>query len=101
MPGKQQLLKKWVVNASPLIVLARINHLCLLKHVAEELVVPAGVAKEIPQGPEDDPATQWLLSHGQELVREVRVIPPLVIAWNLVLGETEVLVGPMKTLGTK
>jgi len=83
--------KKWVVNASPLIVLARINHLFLLHHVAAELVVPAGVAKEIAQGPEDDPARQWLLSHGQELVREVQVIPPVVIAWNLGLGETEVL----------
>lgn len=83
--------KKWVVNASPLIVLARINHLWLLQHVAEELVVPAGVAKEIAQGPEDDPARQWLLSHGQELVREVQMIPPVVIAWNLGLGETEVL----------
>jgi predicted nucleic acid-binding protein len=83
--------KKWVVNASPLIVLARINHLFLLQHVAEELVVPAGVAQEIVQGPEDDPARQWLLSHGQELVREVQLIPPVVIAWNLGLGETEVL----------
>ena len=83
--------KKWVVNASPLIVLGRINHLFLLQQVAEELVVPAGVAKEIAQGPEDDPARQWLLSHGHELVREVQVIPPVIIAWNLGLGETEVL----------
>ena len=50
------MLKKWVVNASPLIVLARINHLFLLQQVAEELVVPAGVAQEIAQGPEDDQA---------------------------------------------
>ena len=83
--------KKWVVNASPLIVLARINHLFLLQHLAEEIVVPAGVAKEIAQGPEDDPARQWLQSHGQELVREVQVVPPVVIAWNLGLGESEVL----------
>ena len=83
--------KKWVVNASPLIVLARINQLLLLQHVAGELVVPAGVAKEIAQGPEDDPAKQWLQSYGQELVREVEMISPVIIAWNLGLGETEVL----------
>ena len=83
--------KKWVVNASPLIVLARINHLFLLQHLAEELVVPAGVAKEIDLGPEDDPARQWLQSYGQELVRAVPAIPPAIIAWNLGLGETEVL----------
>ena len=68
--------KKWVAKASPFIVLARINHLFLLQHVAEELEVPAGVAQEIAQGPEDDSARQWLLSHGQELVREVH--PPRV-----------------------
>ncbi len=44
--------------------------------MAEELEVPAGVAQEIAQGPEDDSARQWLLSHGQELVREVH--PPRV-----------------------
>jgi hypothetical protein len=68
--------KNWVANASPLIVLARINHLFLLQHVTEELVVPAGVAQEIALGLEDDPARQWLQSHGQELVREVH--PPRV-----------------------
>jgi predicted nucleic acid-binding protein len=38
--------KKWVVNASPLIVLAKINHLFLLQQLAEDLIVPAGVAKD-------------------------------------------------------
>jgi len=64
--------EKWVVNASPLIVLARINHLFLLQRLAkEEIVVPAGVAKEISQGPGDDPAREWLRADGQALVREV------------------------------
>ena len=47
--------RRWVVNASPLIVLGRINHLFLLQHLAEEIVVPAGVVNEIARGPEDDP----------------------------------------------
>jgi len=75
--------KKWVVNASSLIVLARLYHLFLLQHVPAELVVPAGVAKEIALGPEDDPAKPWLQSHGSELVRAVQMIPPVIIAWNL------------------
>jgi len=83
--------KKWVVNASPLIVLARINHLFLLQHLAEEIVVPGGVAKEIAQGPEDDRARLWLQAQGRELIREVQVVPPVIIAWNLGLGESEVL----------
>jgi predicted nucleic acid-binding protein len=91
--------KKWVVNASPLIVLARINHLFLLQHLAEEIVVPAGVAKEIARGLEDDPARQWLQAHGQGLVREVQVVPPVIIAWNLGLGESEVLAWAYQNLG--
>ena len=83
--------RKWVVNASPLIVLGRINHLSLLQHLAEEIVVPTGVAKEISRGPEDDPARQWLQAQGKALVREVQVVPPVIIAWNLGLGESEVL----------
>jgi predicted nucleic acid-binding protein len=83
--------KKWVVKASPLIVLARINQLFLLPLLAEEIAVPAGVAKEIAQGPEDDPARQWLQAQGQTLVREVQVVSPVIIAWNLGLGESEVL----------
>jgi len=83
--------EKWVVNASPVIVLARINHLFLLQRLAKEIVVPAGVAKEIAQGPGDDPAREWLRADGQALVREVEVVPPVIIAWNLGLGESEVL----------
>jgi predicted nucleic acid-binding protein len=85
------MAKKWVVNASPLIVLARINHLFLFPQIAEEIVVPAGVAKEIAQGPGDDPAREWLQADGQAWVREVNVVPPIIIAWNLGLGESEVL----------
>jgi predicted nucleic acid-binding protein len=83
--------KKWVVNASPLIVLARINKIFLLRHLAEEIVVPAGVAKEIAHGPKDDPAKEWLQANGQALLRELQVVPPVIIAWNLGLGESEVL----------
>jgi predicted nucleic acid-binding protein len=79
------------MNASSLIVLGRINHLFLLDHFADEIVVPAGVTKEIAQGSEDDPARQWLQAYGKDMVREVQAIPPVIIAWNLGLGESEVL----------
>jgi len=92
--------EKWVVNASPLIVLARINHLFLLQRLAkEEIVVPAGVAKEISQGPGDDPAREWLRADGQALVREVEGVPPVIIAWNLGLGESEVLAWAYQNAG--
>jgi len=84
--------KKWVLNASPLIVLGKIDQLHLLKQLCEEIVVPAGVAHEIAQGSEDDPARLWLDSYGKEFIREVGLIPPRIIAWNLGQGECEVIV---------
>jgi predicted nucleic acid-binding protein len=65
--------RKWVVNASPLIVLSKINHLFLLQYLAEEIVVPAGVAREVAQGPMDDSARQWLQTQGQAIIREIEV----------------------------
>ncbi len=48
------------------------------------------MAKEIGHGPDDDPARQWVQAHGQGLVGKITV-PPVIIAWNLGLGESEVL----------
>jgi hypothetical protein len=45
-----------VVNASPVIVLAKIGHLDLLKSLAHRVLVPRAVAAEILGGPDDDPA---------------------------------------------
>ena len=72
------MLKRWVINASPLIVLDRINHLFLIQNLVHEIMIPSGVAKEISQGPEDDPAKQWLQAEGIGYVREVQVIPPVI-----------------------
>lgn len=54
-------------------------------------MVPAGVAREVAQGPIDDPARQWLQTQGQALIREIEAVPAVIIAWNLGLGESEVL----------
>ena len=52
--------ERWVVNASPLIVLAKINQQQLLRQLATELVVPEAVSAEIEAGPAYDPACQFL-----------------------------------------
>ena len=83
--------RKWVLNASPLIVLAKIDQIHLLKQLCEEIVVPAGVGQEIAQGSGDDPARQWLNLYGKELIREAGAIPPNITAWNLGQGECEVI----------
>jgi len=83
--------KKWVVNASPLIILGKIGLLELLPSLAEELVIPEGVKAEIEAGPFDDPAHRWLIDSGKRFVRNVGPIEPTVLYWDLGRGETEVL----------
>jgi predicted nucleic acid-binding protein len=76
----------WVVNASPCIALERIGHLHLLSALAD-IIVPEGVLTELGRGPKPI---------GIEAVRpsrvvRVEVIHPTVAAWDLGLGEAEVL----------
>jgi predicted nucleic acid-binding protein len=44
--------RRWVINASPLIFLAQIDALPLLKQLAEEVLVPSSVRDEVlvPKG---------------------------------------------------
>jgi len=46
----------WVVNASPIIALAKINRLDLLLRGSGTLVIPEAVVDEIQAGPVGDPA---------------------------------------------
>lgn len=85
-------MRKWVVNASPLITLSKIGHMDLLRELCDEMVIPEGVAKEIDRSPEeDDPARVWLRFHGAKYIRNAGQVPPVIAGWDLGLGESEVL----------
>ena len=81
----------WVLNASPLIALAKIGHIHLIKELCAEPVIPYGVVQEIFQGPEQDQAKQWLRTHGKAWIRRGGEVNPHIIAWDLGQGESEVL----------
>jgi len=83
------MIERWVVNASPLIVLAKVGHQGLLTALADEVVVPQAVVDEINAGPADDPARIYLA--GVPLPVIETVIDPSVQAWDLGAGETAVL----------
>ncbi len=83
--------KKWVVNASPIISLIRINKASFLIELCDELLIPKGVAEEIDRGTEDDPAKIWLQQFGGAYVKDVGPIETVIRAWDLGLGETEVI----------
>lgn len=82
---------KWVVNASPLILLAKIGQTNLLAKLTEELVVPAAVVAEIEQGPVADPARLWVRGEGSKWVQPDANLRPEIAAWDLGAGETAVL----------
>ena len=83
------MAEHWAVNASPLIVLSKINQQHLLTQLSEEIVVPQAVIAEINVGPADDPARRFLSTSPLPVVS----VPsdPTILAWDLGAGETAVL----------
>ncbi|MCK6625770.1 MAG: DUF3368 domain-containing protein [Anaerolineae bacterium] len=82
--------ERWVVNASPLIVLARIGLEQLLLDLADEIIVPRAVAVEIEAGPPEDQSRRALAT-GKFTVIDTPTPPTEILAWDLGSGETAVL----------
>jgi predicted nucleic acid-binding protein len=79
----------WVVNASPLICLAKAGYTDLLAKLPGKSIIPEAVAEEIQAGPAGDP-TKLILSAGKFSVVETTALPDI-LAWDLGKGETAVL----------
>jgi predicted nucleic acid-binding protein len=80
----------WVVNASPIIALAKVGHLHLLKDLCKELLVPDVVASEVLAGPPSDPARLAFERGWGSAVVPCPIVPEL-LEWGLGPGETAVL----------
>jgi len=91
----------WGVNASPLILLGKISALPLLDRLCGQLLVPVGVEKEIFEGPEGDPAIRWLKEKNAESIRPLSLADPIITAWDLGLGESQVLSLARQTPGSE
>lgn len=83
--------RKWVCDASPLILLAKIGRADLLSVLSDELVIPEAVAREVEAGAENSPAKQWLRGAARRFVRSADAGVPAVDAWGLDPGERAVL----------
>lgn len=83
--------RNWVVNSSPLIILGKLSSLYLFERMCPNLVIPEGVAHELDQGSDNDPARVWIHREGAPFVRNLHKISPLIHAWDLGKGETEVI----------
>ncbi len=80
-----------VVNASPLILLARAGHIELLKLAADLVIVPKPVADEICGGVAADAAVTALQSLDWLQTEDPGTVSPAVARWNLGPGESSVL----------
>lgn len=88
----------WVVNASPIIVLAKIGRLDLLQGLAPTIFVPDAVRVEILSGPTDDPARRILeAGWGQPVM--VKRTAPEVLRWDLGMGEAAVIAAALERPG--
>lgn len=82
--------KGWVLDASPIITLAKVGHLDLLVELASDIGIPLAVIREITAGPEGDPG-QRALKSGWGKRMAASYIRPEVLGWSLGAGESEVL----------
>lgn len=83
--------RKWVLNASPLILLGKVGHIDLLEALCMKMVIPAAVAAEVCAGPRRDASQDWLKGRAQAHICPIDQVDPLVRAWDLGAGESEVL----------
>jgi predicted nucleic acid-binding protein len=90
MPKKRVVARVRVVNASPLITLAKVGRVDLLGGAETRLVVPEAVAGEVLAGPPHDPARRALeAGFGQPFT--AASVDPDVVAWSLGTGESAVI----------
>ncbi|MFM9972311.1 MAG: hypothetical protein ACKVQK_28350 [Burkholderiales bacterium] len=82
--------RTWVVNASTLILLGKVERLDLLEALAPRLVVPQAVIDEIAAGANDANAKaviEWARSKAKPGIK----VPGSILGWDLGAGESQVL----------
>lgn len=84
------MAENWILNASPLIVLARIGQEELIQTLADQVIIPRAVATEVEAGPAQDKARQ-ILAAGQFAIVDSPPPLPELLSWDLGSGETAVL----------
>jgi predicted nucleic acid-binding protein len=82
---------RWVANASPLILLGKVGQIQLLGHLAETLVVPNAVMREVSAKPDGERTIQTLTALESVILVDDAVAPANILSWDLGPGETQVI----------
>lgn len=93
-------MKPAVLNASPLIILARAGYLDLVGKLVSPVVIPRAVAMEINAGPPEDPAVRFLAQPSWLSVVDLTPALSPIAIWRLGQGESEVLEYAHRNPGT-
>ena len=83
--------RKWICDASPIILLAKANREDLLLLSSDELLIPESVEQEIVAGPEGSPARSWLRTNRSRYTQRSISVVPEVASWELGDGESAAL----------
>lgn len=81
----------WVVNASPLIALGRIECLTLVSELSSKILIPEQVLAEVRAGIAKDRATPEILAWSQRYVSASIPVASGVAGWDLGAGESQVI----------
>jgi predicted nucleic acid-binding protein len=84
------MTSRWVVDASPLIFISNIGHEHLFAQLADEVIVPQAVAREVQAGPKPDRARQLMRQRYWKVARLSQPSDEL-LSWDLGAGETSVI----------
>lgn len=85
------MVEPWVINASPIILLAKVGLVHLLPMLAEPLIIPGPVADEIRRGAGDDAGLQWLNGVEVQYVKPPVDEPPQLSGIGIGRGERAVI----------
>ncbi len=82
---------RWVVNASPLILLGKVEQLQLLEALPEQIAVPRAVIREVSAKPDGERSVQALTALESAIIVDDEVPQANILSWDLGAGETQVI----------
>ena len=93
------MAERWVINASPVILLAKAEVIQFLPKLCDELVIPAGVVDEVQNAHITDAGKKWLEAEGKQFVRFCSTIHMALAKWRGGAGEAEVISWALQNQG--
>lgn len=81
----------WVINASPIILYARIGRLDVIERLAPKILVPSKVIEEIRDGIFKDMSASMAVDWATRYVLQDIQVPPSVEHWDIGPGESQVI----------